>query len=304
MPQAQRESELERFRKAAEAVATRLTERAAHGAGAAAEVLTATAALARDKGLMAAVEQRVKAGTAAGEATVAAAEQFADLFRQMGGLMAERVTDLLDVRDRLIAQVTGLPEPGIPRPSEPSVLLAEDLAPADTAGLDPSLSWRSRPAWAARPATPRSSRGSSASPASWRSPGWTTSRPARQSSSTARPAKSSPTPTRVAASARRGARRRREAVAGWSGPGRTADGHEVQVLANVQDGAGARKAATAPAEGVGLFRTELCFLDRDVEPTVEEQADIYAEVLEAFAGRKVVLRTLDAGSDKPLASSA
>jgi phosphotransferase system enzyme I (PtsI) len=55
-----------------------------------------------------------------------------------------------------------------------------------------------------------------------------------------------------------------------------------------------------PAEGVGLFRTELCFLDRDTEPTVDEQARIYAEVLNAFRDQKVVIRTLDAGSDKPL----
>ena len=96
-------------------------------------------------------------------------------------------------------------------------------------------------------------------------------------------------------------RERAAAVAGWRGPGRTADGHVVQVLANVQDGAGARVAAATAAEGVGLFRTELCFLSTDKEPTVEEQAAIYAEVLEAFAGRKVVVRTLDAGSDKPLA---
>ncbi len=68
----------------------------------------------------------------------------------------------------------------------------------------------------------------------------------------------------------------------------------------MQDGAAARSAAQTPVEGVGLFRTELCFLNRETEPTVEEQAQIYAEVLEAFAGRKVVVRTLDAGSDKPL----
>ena len=49
-------------------------------------------------------------------------------------------------------------------------------------------------------------------------------------------------------------------------------------------------ARQTPAEGVGLFRTELCFLDRDVEPSVAEQADIYAEVLTAYAGRKVVVR--------------
>ncbi len=86
----------------------------------------------------------------------------------------------------------------------------------------------------------------------------------------------------------------------WAGPGATWHGHAVSILANVQDGAAARAARETPAEGIGLFRTELCFLNTDTEPTVAEQADIYAGVLEAFAGHKVVIRTLDAGSDKPL----
>ena len=97
------------------------------------------------------------------------------------------------------------------------------------------------------------------------------------------------------------ARVAREGAARWRGPGRTADGAAVDVLANVQDGASAREAAVGQAQGVGLFRTELCFLAALREPTVEEQAQAYAEVFEAFRGRKVVLRTLDAGSDKPLA---
>ena len=66
------------------------------------------------------------------------------------------------------------------------------------------------------------------------------------------------------------------------------------------DGAAARTATETPAEGIGLFRTELCFLNTETEPSVEEQARIYAEVLEPFTGKKVVIRTLDAGSDKPL----
>ena len=53
--------------------------------------------------------------------------------------MAERVTDLRDIRDRVIAELNGLPEPGVPLPDKPSILCAEDLAPADTAGLDPTL---------------------------------------------------------------------------------------------------------------------------------------------------------------------
>src|SRR5918994_1758647 len=90
-------------------------------------------------------------------------------------------------------------------------------------------------------------------------------------------------------------------LAGYTGPGRTRDGLEVKVLANVQDGAGARGAAAKHAEGVGLLRTELAFLSRAEEPSVEEQAAGYAEVFEAFPGQRVVVRTLDAGSDKPLA---
>ena len=78
------------------------------------------------------------------------------------------------------------------------------------------------------------------------------------------------------------ARRRREAR--WDGPGATADGHPVAILANVQDGAAARAARETPAEGIGLFRTELCFLNRETEPTVEEQAQIYGEVLAGVFG--------------------
>jgi phosphotransferase system enzyme I (PtsI) len=88
----------------------------------------------------------------------------------------------------------------------------------------------------------------------------------------------------------------------WSGPAQTADGTPVKVLANVADGESARSASSVPVDGVGLFRTELCFLDHQEEPSAEEQGRIYAEVLDPFHGRGyVVVRTLDAGSDKPIA---
>jgi phosphotransferase system enzyme I (PtsI) len=97
-------------------------------------------------------------------------------------------------------------------------------------------------------------------------------------------------------------RRLREELAHWSGPAATADGLPLKLLVNVADGASAASAGTEPVQGVGLFRTELCFLDRKEEPSVEEQADIYAEVLAPYSdGRYVVVRTLDAGSDKPVA---
>jgi phosphotransferase system enzyme I (PtsI) len=74
----------------------------------------------------------------------------------------------------------------------------------------------------------------------------------------------------------------------------------VPLLANVGGAKDAQAAAKLGAQGVGLFRTEFCFLERDTEPTVEEQAAAYKGVFDAFPGKKVVLRTLDAGADKPL----
>ena len=86
------------------------------------------------------------------------------------------------------------------------------------------------------------------------------------------------------------ARRTAALMAGWTGPGATSDGHPVSILANVQDGAAARAARETPAEGVGLFPIELCFLNRETEPSVADQAQINGEVLEAFSGQKVVIR--------------
>src|SRR3954468_13697155 len=138
VPEGDRPAEKARFAAAAETVAGRLARRAAAATGVSAEVLTATAGLARDRGLLSAVEQRIDAGAPAPVATVAAAQQFVDMFTALGGLMAERATDVRDVRDRIVAQLTGQGEPGVPSPEVPSVLLADDLAPADTAGLDPT----------------------------------------------------------------------------------------------------------------------------------------------------------------------
>jgi phosphotransferase system enzyme I (PtsI) len=296
-----RPAEAARFSAAATAVATRLRDRAAHATGAASEVLAATASLAQDRAWLGAAEKHINAGTPAVRAVVQAVEQFVGLFTQLGGLMAERVTDLQDIRDRVIAELSGLPEPGVPMPSTPSILCAEDLAPADTAGLDPTLVV----ALATMLGGPTSH----------------TAIIARQLGipcvvavdgldavavgsmvlvdGTRGTVTVSPDATKAAHAVAQ-SQRDAERASHWTGPGATADGHAVLILANVQDGAAARSARETPAEGVGLFRTELCFLNRDTEPSVDEQAKIYGEVLDAFAGHKVVIRTLDAGSDKPL----
>jgi phosphotransferase system enzyme I (PtsI) len=300
--EADRAAEKARFTAAAEVVAGRLTERAAAASGVSAAVLQTTAGLARDRGLLSTVEQRIDGGASAPVATVGAAQQFAELFASLGGLMAERVTDVNDVRDRIVAELTGQSEPGVTNPDTPSVLLADDLAPADTAGLDPArviaLATRlggstSHTAIIARqlglPCVVAVG-GLADVPE-----GAVVLVDGEEGTVTVDP---DPTDAQARVEAAQAAA---AALAGYEGPARTADGHAVQVLANVQDGAGAQAAAAAHAEGVGLLRTELAFLGHSEEPSVEEQAQGYAGVFEAFPGGKVVVRTLDAGSDKPLA---
>jgi phosphoenolpyruvate-protein phosphotransferase (PTS system enzyme I) len=299
--EADRPAEAARFVAAATAVATRLRDRAAHATGAASEVLAATATLAQDRAWLGAAEKRIKDGTPAQRAVVQAVEQFVAMFTQLGGLMAERVTDLQDIRDRVIAELSGLPEPGVPLPDVPSILCAEDLAPADTAGLDPKLVV----ALATTLGGPTSHTAIIARqlgiPCVVAVEGLDAVAAETMVLVDGTLGTVTVSPDHAAAGgAVAAAQREAERAARWSGPGATADGHAVSILANVQDGAAARAARETPAEGIGLFRTELCFLNSDTEPSVEEQTDIYTEVLQAFSDRKVVIRTLDAGSDKPL----
>jgi phosphotransferase system enzyme I (PtsI) len=300
--QLERDDALARYVAAVATVSGRLADRAGRASGSAAEVLTATAGLARDPGLRSAVAGRLE-GAPLLEALSGSVDQFADLFTQMGGLMAERVTDLRDLERRLTAEIVGEPEPGVPTPERPSVLVAEDLAPADTAGLDVALvlalvTERGGPtshtaiiarqlgipcvvavhgALGLRGGTNVLVDGVS---------GQVEVEPDAESAQ-----------SRVEES-----RRRRALLETWEGPAHTSDGTRVKVLANVADEASAAQAATGPVEGSGLFRTELCFLNRQDEPSVQEQAELYAAVMRSFGpDRTVVIRTLDAGSDKPLA---
>ena len=122
-----------------EAVAQDLEARAAGADDTAQQILTATALIARDKGLAKAAAKQLAAGTGPTHAVEAAVEEYAVQFTALGGYFAERVTDLRDVGARTIAHLLGVPPPGIPSFSEPSVVVAHDLAPAETATLDRAL---------------------------------------------------------------------------------------------------------------------------------------------------------------------
>ncbi|HWK25737.1 MAG TPA: phosphoenolpyruvate--protein phosphotransferase [Solirubrobacter sp.] len=93
---------------------------------------------------------------------------------------------------------------------------------------------------------------------------------------------------------------RRARLARAAAPVALAGGRVIDVMANVGSPAEARLARTNGADGVGLLRTEFLFLDRATAPSESEQVAVLTEIAEALEGRHVVVRTLDAGADKPL----
>ncbi len=261
-------------------------------------MLEATAMMAADPTLVSSAAGKVvDQGLPPERAIWDAAADVAGMLESLGGYMAERVRDVQDVRDRLVAAITGRPAPGVPERSEPYVLVARDLAPADTATLDPALVL----ALVTAEGGPTSHTAILA-----RSLGIPAVVAAKGATDLAEGTivlvdgalgrvHLDPTAEEIDKVRSLAARSRT-----FGGSGATKDGQPVLLLANVGDAKGAVAAAEANAQGVGLFRTEFLFLDRDTAPTVEEQVDAYRGVFAAFPGRKVVVRTLDAGADKPL----
>ncbi len=297
------EAALAAYDDAAAAVTAGYAAKADAATGQVAAVMRASAGLAADRGLRGAVRKRLRGGADLLSSVHDAVDEFAAVFLQLGGLMAERVADLRDIERRLVARVVGEPEPGLPTPTVPSILVAEDLAPADTADLDPALVL----ALATERGGPTSHTAIIARQLGIPcvvgveglleiAPGTVVLIDGKQGTIHIEPEQAW-AQQQVAAAARD-----RAAHETWTGPGTTADGLAVKILANVADAQSATLAAQSPVEGVGLFRTELCFLNQATEPSVEEQSRIYERVLAPFGDdRYVVVRTLDAGSDKPVA---
>src|SRR5829696_6008875 len=287
-PEAENQAAMDAMR----AVAHGLEERASRAPGEAASVLAAQAMMAEDPTLAAKVTEGVQGGKAAVTAVADAFEDFRAMLAAAGPY---------DLRNRTIATLLGVPMPGVPDPGHPFVLVALDLAPADTATLDADRvraiiteegGPTSHTAILAKslgiPAVVTCS-GATAIP-----DGETVLVDGTEGTVAVAPDEAAVQEALDAEEAKLAALR------SLSGPGRTSDGHPVQLLVNIAGDKDLAPASAADSEGVGLFRTEFLFLDRPNAPTKDEQQAVYQRVFDAFAGRKVVVRTLDAGADKPL----
>jgi phosphoenolpyruvate-protein phosphotransferase (PTS system enzyme I) len=296
------EAELTRVTQALEEVAQSLEQRATQATGDAVAVLGATAMMARDPGLLGAIRGLLDQGRPTAHSLDAAIEGFCDVLAASGGYLAERVADLRDVRNRALAVLLDLPMPGIPHPGHPFVLVGHDLSPADTATIDPAEVL----ALITEQGGPTSHTAILAKglgvPAVVRCPGALD----LQDGVVVVVDGSSgvividPDEHTVSEAQSRAAARRMLTSAAH-GPGVTSDGTAVALLVNIATVEDARRGATIDSEGVGLFRTEGMYLGRQSAPGVAEQEASYREVFAAFGSRKVVVRTLDAGADKPLA---
>ncbi|MFV0428750.1 MAG: PEP-utilizing enzyme, partial [Arachnia sp.] len=282
-------SEVERIRTALSEVSASLSAAAGQHAGQTlGEVLQAAAEIAADPELVSRSEELLGEGNGPATAVTQTFAEFAEVFRQLGGYMAERVADLNSVRDRTVARLLGVPEPGLESVNEPSVVVAQELTPADTSGLDMSKVL----ALVTEEGGPTSH----------------TAIIARQLGlpcvvRVAGAMDDIPEGALVAVDGARGSvivdpdqatqdalnerMERRKVLLADEAPGATSDGHFIQLLANIGTVADAERAAATAVEGVGLFRTEFMFLDAPTEPTIEAQTESYRKVLPACAGRTV-----------------
>ncbi len=301
------EAALDRFEAARDAGVTELeaeSERTAERVGESeAEVFDAHKQFLLDPTIEASVEEAIDTGKSAEAAVRAAFAEPIAQFEEMDGMMAERADDLRDVRDRLLRLLSGATRADLSTLPSGTVVLADRLTPSDTVQLDPEV--------IAGVVTARGGRTSHAAIIA-RSLGIPAVVGVGEAlfeiddgvtlavDGTAGTVLVDPDDEAIEAYSEN------TAAAAIDDAVETADGTPIEVAANLGSSAAAAAAIDAGADGVGLFRTEFLFLDREEPPSEDEQYEAYHEVCAAFedrcasSGGHVIVRTADIGGDKPI----
>ncbi len=300
-PQTDAEAAKQAVQAAFVAVSAGLRARAAQTSGTLSTVLSATALMAEDKALLKDIMKRLDASEPMLNAVDRSVEGFCTMFLSLGPYLAERVTDLRSVRSRVLARLLGQDEPDLPDLSVPSVIVAEDLAPADTAALDLTKVLAVVTELGGPTSHTAIIAGQHGIPCVVRVTGVMELQDGQQVAVDAAAGTIELDPSEETRQLFTDRATLLKSLEENTAAGVTSDGHPVQLLANIGQVEDAKRAAQRANEGVGLFRTEVLFLDSKDAPSREGQAATYAEVFRAFEGRKIVVRTLDAGADKPLA---
>ncbi len=234
-------------------------------------------------------------------------EQTAELFSQIPDeLLQQRATDLRDIKGRILKILLGIEEQDISDVPEGTVLVARDLTPSMTAGIIPE-----KIAGVLTEVGGRTSHSAILARAM--------EIPAVLSieaicsqvkngdtvvlNGTTGEAIVNPDEETIAVYEKmlEDYRKERELLKQYTGkPTVSKDGTKVELVCNIGKPEDAKKAVECDGEGIGLFRTEFLFMDRDAIPTEEEQFEAYKSVAETMAEKPVIIRTLDIGGDKEI----
>jgi len=308
--QSEVESELQRFRDAVRAVAGRLSETGerlrASGSEGEACIFEFHVEMAEDPELASAVEERIGTLESPEAAVLAVGEEYAAELASKDQYMAARADDVRDVTGQISAELMGRGASAFKTLETPSVVLARSLAPSDTARIKEGMALGFVTAEGSRTSHVSIMARSMGIPAVVGvgaalegaldaedvaldgSEGYAIADP--DEDTVAEFQKKS-----VALAEERAVLeeyRHVEAI--------TSEGRRIEVAANLGSASEAEDALQRGAEGVGLFRTEFLFMERDDLPSEDEQYEAYSAVARTFGEKPVIVRTLDVGGDKDL----
>lgn len=234
-------------------------------------------------------------------------EQTAELFSQIpDDLLQQRATDLRDIKGRILKILLGIDEQDISEVPEGTVLVARDLTPSMTAGIIPEKIVGVLTEVGGRTSHSAILARAMEIPAVLSIEGICSQVKNGDTvvlNGTTGEAIVNPDEETIAVYEKmlEEYRKERELLKQYAGkPTVLTDGTKVELVCNIGKPEDAKKAVECDGEGIGLFRTEFLFMDRDTIPTEEEQFEAYKSVAETMAGKPVIIRTLDIGGDKEI----
>lgn len=234
-------------------------------------------------------------------------EQTAELFSQIPDeLLQQRATDLRDIKGRILKILLGIEEQDISEVPEGTVLVARDLTPSMTAGIIPEKIAGVLTEVGGRTSHSAILARAMEIPAVLSIEGICSQVKNGDTvvlNGTTGEAIVNPDEETIAVYEKmlEDYRKERELLKQYTGkPTVSKDGTKVELVCNIGKPKDAKKAVECDGEGIGLFRTEFLFMDRDTIPTEEEQFEAYKSVAETMAGKPVIIRTLDIGGDKEI----
>lgn len=232
---------------------------------------------------------------------------YAGMFASMDDeLMQQRATDMRDIKFRLIKSLMGIKSVDISTLPEGSILIAEDLTPSMTSGLDPKAVYGIITELGGRTSHSAILARALEIPAIVACKDILTS--VKDGDFICFNGKKAEVYINPDSSIEEEFRKEKEKfvqekkdLETYKGKESiTKDGRKVELAANIGNPNDATKALEYDAEGIGLFRTEFLFMDRDNLPTEEEQFEAYKKVATLMQGKAVIIRTLDIGGDKEI----